>query len=470
MYISTKKRSNLSISSALEEILTHFKSAGFKPVLVGGCVRDHFLNLPIKDYDIEVFDIPTIEILQENLKQFGRVELVGKSFGVVKLFANDGDVYDFALPRTEQKVAQGHQGFEVTTHSKLEYKEAAKRRDFTINSIGYDFNSQQFLDPYDGIEDIENRVLRHIHDSSFVEDPLRVYRAVQFAARFEFELDSQTHKLCEKMVQGGMMSELAIERIYEEFKKFLLKAKKPSIAFELIKSLGLLSDYPELQALDGCIQDKIYHPEGDVWVHTLMTLDEMAILLEDVELEEKRRLILMYAILCHDLGKPMTTEVVDGRVQSHKHEALGVEPTISFMNRLTNDKKMIEQITPLVKYHLSPFQFYDQKSSTKAVKRLSTKVNIENLCLVAKADCLGRDIEDKSKCDLAVDWLLNEARALSISQEPLKPLVQGRDLIELGLKPSKEFKTILDFGFDLQIDEGCEKEEILRLIKEKYNI
>ena len=140
----------------------------------------------------------------------------------------------------------------------------------------------------------------------------------------------------------------------------------------------------------------------------------------------------------------------------------------SFLDKLTNDKKLIEEVLPLVKYHLAPFQFHDQQSSSKAVKRLSLKANIENLCIVAYADCMGRDIEDKSKCSVCTSWLLQEAKKLHISTEPLKSIVLGRDLIALGFKPSKEFKDILDFAFDLQIDENLDKQQIIEEIKNKF--
>lgn len=433
-------------------------------MLVGGCIRDHFLNLPIKDYDIEVFNIESFDTLASHLEAFGSVNLVGKSFGVLKL-QTSSDTYDFALPRTEKKVNSGHQGFEVTSNPNLSYKEAAIRRDFTINQISYDYATDTFIDPFNGIEDIKNKILRHINETTFIEDPLRVYRAVQFASRFEFTLDKKTLQLCQKMVNQKHLDELPKERVFEEFKKFLLKAKRPSLGFELLKELGVLGYFNELEALIDCEQEHEYHPEGDVWVHTLMTLDEMAKLRVG---DEKRDLLLMLAILCHDLGKPFCTKVINGKITSHKHESLGLEPTMSFLSKLTNEKRLIEEVLPLVKYHLAPFQFYLQSSSVKAIKRLSTKVNIENLCLVCLADCLGRDIDDKDKCAKAIDWLLEESKKLNISNEGLKPLVQGRDLIALGFKPSKIFKEILDFSFDLQIDEDLKKEQIIEKIKEAY--
>lgn len=454
----------IKIPKILENILDELRSIGALPILVGGCVRDHFLNLPIKDYDIELFKIDSLDIVEKSLQKFGNVKQVGKSFGVL-ILSVDGYDFDFALARTEKKVSDGHRGFEVTISSDMDFETASLRRDFTINSIGYDYFEKKFLDPNKGMEDLKNGVLKHIDEETFIEDPLRVYRAVQFCSRFNLSLDNSTFDLCKKMVKEDLLSQLPKERIFEEFKKLFLKSSKPSKGMSLLKDLGVLKYFPELKALVGCIQDKQYHPEGDVWVHTLMCLDEMA---KNKTGDEYRDLYLFYALLCHDLGKPFCTEIVENRVTSHKHESLGVEPTISFLSRLTDEKRFIEKIIPLVKNHLAPFQLFKADSSLKAVKRLSLKCNIEDLCIVCISDCKGRTIPDKDKCDKAITWLLEKAKEMNISNEALKPLVQGRDLIALGFKPGKDFKTILEFALNLQIDENLDKNEILEEIKKVF--
>ncbi len=464
MCIFSTKKTSIFLPNTLTKILKLLQEKGATPILVGGCVRDHFLNLEIKDYDIEVFHIEDFETLTKYLEQFGKVKLVGKSYGVLKLSV-DNEEYDFALPRVEKKVAKGHKGFEVISNSALSFKEAARRRDFTINALGYDFIKEEFLDPFDGLKDLENKILRHIDDNSFVEDPLRVYRAVQFTSRFAFNLHEKTSILCKKMIKNGDLEELAKERVFEELKKLFLKSTKPSIGFELLRELGVLKYFPELKALIDCEQEPEYHPEGDVWIHTLMTLDEMAKLKTG---DEYKDLVLFFAILCHDFGKPLCTKVIDGKITSHKHESLGIEPTVSFLEKLTNDKKLIADVLPLVKSHLSPFQLYLHNSSDKAVKRLALKVDIEMLCLVCLADCLGRTIEDKCKCHDAIFWLKNKAAQLKVSNEGPKPIVIGKDLIELGFIPGVLFKEILDFAFDLQLDENMKKEEIIEQIKDKF--
>ena len=465
MYTTTTK---FSIPKILEDILNDLQDLGAAPVLVGGCVRDYFLNIPVKDYDVEIFGIDSYETIEKSLQKFGSVKLVGKSFGVLTLRVDSYD-FDFALPRTEKKIGNTHQDFEVITNANLSFEQAAIRRDFTINAIGYDFSKKEFIDPYSGINDLENKIIRHIDDNTFIEDSLRVYRAVQFASRFNFKFEEKTKELCKQIVLKDELKYLPKERIFEELKKLFLKSIKPSIGFELIYELGILKYFPELKALIGCVQDKEYHPEGDVWIHTMMCLDELSKIIKEENIEDEyKKLYLFYGVLCHDFGKPFCTQEINGKITSYKHENLGIEPTISFLSKLTNEKKFTEIVCSLVKNHLTPFQLYLAESSLKAIKRLSLKVNIEDLCLVCLADCLGRDIPNKDKCYNATSWLLEKAKELEIHNEPIKALVQGRDLIALGFKPSQKFKEILDFAFDLQLDEHLGKETIIKEILKKH--
>ena len=438
-----------------------------KAIVVGGSVRDHFLKLDIKDYDVEVYGLEKIEELEDILAQYGSVNLVGKSFGVLK-FQYDGEEYDFSFPRTEQKTGAGHRGFDVFVDGEMSFKEASKRRDFTLNAMGYDVAEQKFLDPYAGLDDMKKGLLRHIDDETFVEDPLRVYRAVQFCARFEYSLSEESFKLCQTMVEEGMLEELAQERIYIEFQKLLLKSPKPSVGFELMRELDMLRYFPELKALIAVPQSPIWHPEGDVWIHTMMCVDEMVGLLGN---DEKENLKYMFAILCHDLGKATHTSIEeDGRIRAIGHEEAGIEPTKSFLYRLTNEHDFIASILPLVEHHLKPSQFYRGKAKDKAFRKLATKVNIEELVVVAKADFLGRTTEESLLGIYhAGVWMLERAKRLNVKRKPLSHLIQGRDLIALGLKPSVEFKKILEKLYDLQLDgKISEKEDALEYIKRKY--
>ncbi len=445
----------MKIPDIIKKISQKLSTQGAKAVVVGGSVRDHLLKIEPKDFDIEVYGIDSLKSLENVLKEFGKTNLVGKSFGVVKLTTKDEE-FDFSLPRTEKKIDKGHRGFEVVCDGELDYKSAFRRRDFTVNAIGYDIKEKKFIDVYGGIEDLKNRVLRVVDENTFIEDPLRVYRAVQFAGRFEFEVEPKTKELLKLMVGRGDLEELPKERVFEEIKKLLLKAKKPSLGFLLIKEIGILKYFPELQALVGVKQEPIYHPEGDVWTHTLMALDRC-----------KKDLKLLLAVLCHDMGKAVTTKVIDAKITSRGHEEAGVEISERFLRRLTDDKKLIEGVLPLVRWHFAPSAFFKQSAKNKAVRRLSTKVNIEELVEVAKADFLGRDTpEAKTGVYEAGEWLLQKAKDLKVKNSPPKPFVQGRDLIELGLKPSARFKKILDEVYQKQLDgEFDSREKTLSYIK-----
>lgn len=460
----------MKLPKILQTISKELHSKHAKAIVVGGSVRDHFLELDIKDYDIEVFGLKSMVELEEVLGEYGSVNLVGKSFGVLK-FQHEGEEYDFSFPRTESKVGTGHRGFDIEVDGNLDFKTAAKRRDFTVNALGYDIEEKAFIDHFGGLDDIKQKQLRHIDDKTFIEDPLRVYRAVQFCARFGFTLSLETKILCREMVEQGMLAELPKERIYAEWKKLLLKAPKPSLGFELMRELGILELYfPELYALIGVPQSPKWHPEGDdVWVHTMMTVDEMARLRTK---DEKHNLKMMFTILCHDLGKATHTTIEEnGLIRSIGHEHAGIEPTKKLMYRLMDEHDFIESLLLLVEHHLKPSQFYAAKSGSKAIRKLATKVNIEELVVVAKADFLGRTTEEALTRDYkAGEWLLQKAAKLKVKSKPLERLLQGRDLIDLGFEPSPQFKVIIDEVYALQLEGSVSsKEEALAYIANKYS-
>ncbi len=457
----------MKLPKIIQTISNELQKQNAKAIVVGGSVRDHFLELPIKDYDIEVYGLENMEQLEELLGEYGSVNLVGKSFGVLK-FNYKGEEYDFSFPRSESKVGKGHRGFDVEVDGSMSFEKAARRRDFTVNALGYDVEEKRFIDPFGGLEDIEQKKLRHIDDETFVEDPLRVYRAVQFCARFGYQLADETFVLCKRMVEEGMLEELPKERVYTEFVKLLIKAPKPSLGFELMRELGILRYFPELEALIDVVQSPQWHPEGDVWVHTMMCVDEMAGLLGD---DETLNLKYMFAILCHDLGKATTTTIdEDGRIRAKGHEEAGLEPTKSLMYRLMDEHDFIKSLLPLVEHHLKPSQFYAGGAKASAIRRLATKVNIEELLVVAKADFLGRTTEAAlTRNYKAGAWLSDQASKLNVNTKPLEHLLQGRDLIELGLEPSPKFTDILNEVYTLQIEGNVEnKDEALRYVKDKY--
>jgi len=425
-------------------------AAGGRALIVGGWVRDRLRDKPSKDIDIEVFGIAQ-ERLPALLEPLGRVEPVGQSFPVYKLIppgGSAGDI-DVALPRRESKRGRGHKGFDVHGDPSMSIVEAARRRDFTVNAIAWDALTNVYEDPFDGRGDLARRVLRAVDERTFSDDSLRALRAVQFAARFEFTLDEATAALC----RGLALDDLPAERIQGEFEKLLLHANRPSIGFRLALDLGVIRQVlPELLPLVGCEQEPEWHPEGDVWTHTLMVIDKARELNRD--LDRPRLVTVMLGAMCHDLGKPPTTAVVDGRIRSLDHEQAGVEPTLSLLDRLNvhtiDGFEVRAQVVGLVAHHLKPGAFRKAANVTDgAFRRLAQKVDLELLARLARADCLGRT--GNFDCS-AMDWFIERARALGVEHQPPAPLLLGRHLLALGLSPGPHVGEILRQVYEKQLD------------------
>jgi tRNA nucleotidyltransferase (CCA-adding enzyme) len=425
-------------------------AAGGRALVVGGWVRDRLRGCPSKDIDIEVFRIPE-ERLASLLTPFGRVEPVGQSFPVYKLVPPGGSAgeIDVALPRRESKRGRGHKGFEVRGDPSMSIVEAARRRDFTVNAISWDPLTDTYEDPFDGRADLDHRLLRAVDPKTFPDDSLRALRAVQFAARFEFGLEEQTAALCRALP----LDDLPAERIWGELEKLVLHADRPSIGLRLAFDLEIVRQVmPELLPLVGCEQEPEWHPEGDVWTHTLMVVDKARELNRD--LDRPRTITVMLGAICHDLGKPATTAVVDGRIRSLDHEQAGVEPTLTLLDRL--NIHTIEafdvrgQILGLVAHHLKPGAFRKAPYvSDGAFRRLAQKVDLELLARLARADCLGRT--GHFDCS-AMDWFLERARALGVEHRPPEPLLLGRHLLALGLAPGPRIGEILKLVYEKQLD------------------
>jgi len=420
------------------------RTAGGRALIVGGWVRDRLMGRESKDIDIEVFGVPA-ERLRQLLESFGRVEMVGESFQVYKT----GDI-DVSLPRRESKSGRGHRGFDVTGDPTMSLPDAARRRDFTINAIAWDPLTDEYLDPYEGRADIARRLLRVVDPSTFGDDSLRVLRALQFAARFDFALEDATRTLCGRIP----LDDLPAERVWGEFEKLLL-ASRPSVGLRLAMELGVVQKlFPELQALSGCPQEPAWHPEGDVWVHNLQVIDQARQRIDD--LERPQQMAVMLGAVCHDLGKPATTALIDGRIRSLDHEEQGVAPTLTFLDRLNvhamNGYDVRGQVVGLVAQHLKPGAWYKVKSDVGdgAFRRLAHKVDLELLARVAKADCLGRE-PGHFDCT-AMDWFLERARALGVEHRPPAPILLGRHVLALGLAAGPRVGEILKAVYEQQMD------------------
>lgn len=431
----------------LLEISREINQAGGQAYLVGGWVRDLLLERPSQDFDIEVYGLE-MERLFNILVRYAKPNLVGKAFGIITMRI-DGRVYDFAFPRTENKTGPGHKGFSVSPDPFLTFPLASARRDFTINSMGIKIPEMELVDPHGGRRDLEARILRHV-SPAFSEDPLRVLRAVQFAARFEMDIHPDTQTLCRSL----SLKELPMERIQGEFKKLLLKADRPSLGLEWMRKLDLLDYFPELKALIGVQQEPEWHPEGDVWVHNNMVVDEAAKLRRD-EYGEFDNLALMLGALCHDFGKPATTSFSEGRWRSPGHDARGEAPTRSFLDRITREAALIETVVVFVREHLKPALLYKARHEVKpsAIRRLALKVEIEKLVRVARADHFGRTTPDALAREFpAGEWLLEKSRALDVLDSKPKPFLTGKHLLSLGMKAGPEMGRIIAESFELQLE------------------
>jgi tRNA nucleotidyltransferase (CCA-adding enzyme) len=434
------------------------RDAGGRAFIVGGWVRDRLIGRESKDVDIEVFGVPA-DRLRGLLERMGRVDTVGESFTVYKV-----EDVDVSLPRRESKSGRGHKGFEVIGDPDLSPAEAARRRDFTINAISLDPLTEEIVDPFGGATDLQARVLRAVDPTTFVDDSLRVLRALQFAARFELTVDDQTKQIAGRVA----LDDLPSERIWGEIEKLLLQAARPSIGFALGLELGVVDRlFPELQALVGCPQEPEWHPEGDVWVHTLMVIDEARRRIDD--LTRGPSVAIMLGAVCHDLGKPATTAAIDGRIRSMGHEEAGVAPATSLLDRLnvqTIDGYDVRRaVLGLVAHHLKPSAF--RKSTTPvsdgAFRRLAQKVDLALLARFARADCHGRT--GHFDCS-AMDWFEERARALGVEHQPPAPLVLGRHLLALGVLPGPRVGEILKAIYERQLDgEITTTEEGIELAK-----
>lgn len=433
--------------------------AGARCYLVGGAVRDRLLGIYTADIDIEVYGLSYAEIA-DNISSLAPVDLVGKHFGVLKVRGYDIDI---ALPRMEKSTGAGHKDFDVTVDPHLDIREASRRRDFTINAMMVDLATMELLDPHGGLKDMEARVLRHVDDNTFADDPLRVYRAMQFAGRLEYAIAPETLSICQRIDT----SSLPKERIYAEFQKLLLQARKPSLGLRYMPELGLMPHYPELAALMHNPEDPKYHPgERNSWEHTMRVVDYAA----GLRCKSAYPEALMWAALCHDLGKPLTTRVSkNGRVSATGHDAAGAEIARRFLHRLTHCKQLIEAVLPLVTYHMQPLILFKQKDKVTdgQIRRLANAVNIHELLLLSEADTMSKKGGEHS--DAHIKWLKDRFEALNlVPGQKIKPAIQGKDLIAMGLKPGPLFSELLGRAYEYQLD-GWSKDAILEKIKRELN-
>ena len=426
---------------ACEFLAREARAAGGRAYCVGGCVRDALLGVEPKDVDVDIYGLDAEKIERILSKKF-RFEIVGKSFGVWILKGLDIDV---SMPRTERKTGIGHKAFEIVGDPFLTPKEACARRDFTINAILYDILSGDIIDEFGGMDDLKNKILRHTSER-FSEDPLRVLRAMQFAARFNLDVAPETVELCSKIE----MENLPEERIFEEWKKLILKGVEISRGLFFLRDCGWVKYFRELADMVDCPQDPRWHPEGDVYVHTAHCMDSFA---KKRVGDDREDLIVGLAVLCHDMGKPKCTTIGDdGAIHSYGHDIIGGKVARKFLEHLTREKSIVEEVVPLVERHMAVLDLWRSNAGDGAIRRLAGKVKrIDRLVRLDDADRNGRPPIEPEDSPQGL-WIMQRAEALAIKDSAPKPILLGRHLIELGLTPSVKFKDILNAAYEAQLD------------------
>lgn len=423
--------------NVINRVCQILKDAGGRPFIVGGYVRDKFLGLPSKDCDIEVFGLTYKQISKALRKNMFDINMVGKDFGVLSICNYPIDI---SVPRKERKIGPLHTDYDIYTNPKMSFEDALRRRDLTINSILYDPIENKIIDPFGGVIDIKNKIIRHTSER-FVEDPLRVLRIMQFAARFDFDVSKETIELCSTLY----ISHIKRERVFSEWQKLILKGIKPSKGLKFLRDCGWIKYFPELEDLIGCQQNPKWHPEGDVWNHTLLCMDHFA---ENKIDDPYENLVVGLGVLCHDFGKPSVTMLEDGVYKSKGHAKTGKEPTISFMARMTNQSQLIDDIVSLVRNHIVDDNILEAKDST--VLRLSHRVGgrIDRLMRVFYSDKAGR-YDDRH---LEVEDIFERAKQLEVDRNKPKPILMGRHLLELGFLPGENIGQVLKYCFEKQLD------------------
>ncbi len=436
------------IKGSIEKrIAQEVKNAGGRTFYVGGFVRDRLLGIDNKDVDIEVHGINP-DALLSILKTIGEPLTYGKSFGV---FGLKGESIDIAMPRREHATGRGHKDFKIDVDPFIGTRAAAQRRDFTINSMMEDVLSGELVDQFGGRCDLDAGVIRHIDAEAFIEDPLRVLRGAQFAARFGFIIAPDTIELC----RGIDLSALSSERVEEELKKALLKADRPSVFFESLRAMDQLDVwFPELKKTIGLEQDPVFHPEGDVWTHTMEVVDRAAAFRGRVS----DPFSFMLLALTHDLGKIVTTEIKNGRIHAYEHETKGMPLVESFVSRLTGEKTVKDYVYNMVPLHMRPNVAAFSKPVMKSTNRLfDAAAAPEDLIWFAEADkpVISGTVEFSGDREFLLE-------RLELYKETMaKPHVMGRDLIDAGLEPGEDFADILEYAHKLRLA-GIEKESALK--------
>lgn len=439
-----QKEKNIEMARLIAE---YVHNAGGSTYYVGGYVRDTVLGRDSKDIDLEIHGI-TPEELYTILKKLGEPIIMGNSFGIMGLRHYDLDI---SMPRKDVPNSRGGLDFRDFVDPYIGLKNAARRRDLTMNALMQDVLTGKIIDHFGGVSDLEKGIIRHVDDVTFTEDPLRVLRTAQFAARFQFLVAEETIRLA----QAQRLEKIPRERIWGELEKALMKSDKPSIFFFILREMDQMDVwFPEIKMLIGIEQEKQFHPEGDVWNHTMLALDMAA----QLRNQAAHPLEFMLSALCHDMGKITATQYSNGRIRAIGHDVKGVPLAEVFLNRLTNEVKLQQYVLNMVELHMRPNQMAEQRSEIKSMCKLFDQaICPEDLLLLAKADHCSRP--DASPYEKTEQYLYDSLYIYH--QRMAVPYVMGADLIRAGFQPGRAFKDALDYAHKLQLS-GVQKEEVLR--------
>lgn len=456
------------VLALMQKIATEFRAQGGRLFLVGGTVRDYLLHRPITDIDVEVFglDVPAV---RDIAAKFGKIDEVGKAFSVLKL-SLDGHMIDIALPRRESKSGRGHRGFTVTTDPHLSFADALRRRDFTMNAILLDPLTGEIIDPFEGQADLGKRILRMVNAQTFIEDPLRAMRAFQLTARFELAIDSATRISIQNLLPS--MLELPSDRLRHEWEKLFL-AGRPSLGLQLAYEVGFFARFvPDIHALRQTPQDPVFHPEGDVWTHTLQVVERARIIARAEQLDHDQTLILMLAAFLHDIGKSVTTATVDGHIRSLGHDTAGGPLADHFLSAQGFPQSVRDQVLPFVREHMHPVGLWlaaerGEVISPGAWRRLARRLapaSLQTLLFLTRADALDHDPASPTTVE---QWI--QKKAAEYLHALPAPLLRGQDFIALGWKPSPEFGSVLELGEQLG-DMGYDRATLLTHLKKSGSL
>ncbi len=443
------------------KVVEEVSKEGGRAFLVGGAVRDILMGRAFHDIDIEIHGI-SLPKLERILGQFGHVRTVGKAFGVLRI---DGQDIDWSIPRSDSKGRFPR----VTLDEHMPLADACRRRDLTMNAMLIDLATGSLEDPFHGLEDLKAGVLRAPDPAFFVEDPLRFYRVMQFIGRFEMMPDIALSDVCKTMD----LSAVSKERIYQEFEKLFLASQRPSLAFKWLNHIGRLEELlPELYATKGVPQNPEYHPEGDVFEHSMQAVDGAAQVLYSTDDE---RLVMVLAALCHDFGKVETTKLVEGVLRSYGHEIAGVPLADDFLSRVSGKTFLKKPVTRLIRYHMVPVSMVKNNAGPGAYKKLARNlfpISIRKLAQLAIFDKSARNPEKgKPLADcpepLIEQFFLN-AQRFGVLDQPELPLLTGKDFAgEIPEGPA--LGALLDRAYELQLEKGItskdELKELVRIMK-----